>query len=110
MDGGKRNLKVTDLPRRWSKYVRDGQRLLAIFGDREATGDATVAAGFAARALSIDDGTAGIEVNHKTPAADAVAALVEFNITHHGDEPAIQIIDRKVAARRFRVAADEDAT
>ena len=58
MDGGKRNLKVTDLPRRWSKYVRDGPRLLAVFGYREASGDTTAAAAFASRALSIDDGAA----------------------------------------------------
>ena len=58
MDGGKRNLKVMDLPRRWSKFIRNGQRLLAVFGNREAAGDATATVAVASGALSIDDGAA----------------------------------------------------
>ncbi|GEM_PF-6846211 len=58
MDGGKRNLKVTDLRRHWSKYVREGQRLLTVFGNREAASDPAAAVAWASRAVSIDNGTA----------------------------------------------------
>ena len=62
----------------------------------------------AALRTAIDYSPARIEIDYQPAAADDVATLIKFNRSDQRNQPPVEVIDAKLAARCFRRAADEN--
>src|SRR3546814_8323422 len=91
-------------------WLRPGEPawLLLSFRYGEGAGDAPlgaalyrIAVGPARRAAPVDRRAPAVEVDDEAPAAQIVAALAQFDLADHRDQPPVEIVNGDIALRHF---------
>src|SRR3546814_3740753 len=60
-----------------------------------------MAVGPARRAAPVDGGASAVQVDHQPPPTQIVAALAQFDIADHGDQPPVEVVNGDIALRHF---------
>src|SRR5206468_2731411 len=85
-----------------------GLFLLLFLRHGKMTGHSS-AARIDAGGAAIDHGAAGIEVDDQPRSGDLVLLAIELHVAEQSDQPAVEIVDSKVAPGGLRWAAHDDS-